>query len=504
MKRRSFTKYLASAGAATIVKSSLASPLSNLQSYVELPAPHRGSHSVELCLNSRVSTHGGYNGTLDNQILANTLWAASKAPLLCNSRNIYVALPDGIYFYNPEKHRLYLHIEGNHLSEKNLAFEIGITNNPPDAAEDAGAALHWAQLASVAFWGSTADQPVCCPKDSGYIYANDHWELDSDVPIVNCYGRMSTVPGIKFQLVAKSSDNSLPDPLTDGNVILEDAIREPIFSFDFTDDDLTIQQLSQIAWAAYGCTPHYISTKAGLTVASWNAQYYLTGHIYIITSDSVFKFHMRNSSGETSSHDHRIELVKSGDCRSLLREASGRISQTAPVYFIFCASSTDRPRLLEAGYCGSSALLQTTSLGLGGHYCANFNDSERNAIKNVIGVQSNIQPLLIFAAGKQIETSISPLNKNYQDISKIETRPNPFHSFVSVSFSFLSAQRVEAAIFDTAGKKIRNLSTGNKVNTSFSLLWDGCDRNGNMVKAGTYICRITHNSKTKSILLHKV
>jgi hypothetical protein len=134
MKRRSFGKFLVAAGTTAMVKKTIANPLKKLQSEINLPAPFTGSHSVEICHNSRVSTHGGYSGNLDKQILANALWAASKAPLICNSRKIYAALCEGVYLYDQENNSLILHLEENHLSESNLAFETGVITDPIDVA----------------------------------------------------------------------------------------------------------------------------------------------------------------------------------------------------------------------------------------------------------------------------------------------------------------------------------------------------------------------------------
>jgi hypothetical protein len=501
MKRRSFGKIMIMAVTSMVTKNGWSRALKAAASDVDLPSPVTGLHSVEKCLNSRVSAHSGYSGTLDQQILSNALWAASRPPLLGVSRFIYAATPDGIYNYDPVSHKLILQTSGNKLSENKLAFEIGVATDPEGLAEDAGAALHWAHLAILPFLENTSEKPVCCPKDSAYQKANTSWNLPRKVHLINCYGKMSSASGFKTELVAVSSDNSLPAPSVDGTTILEDAMQKPIFGDEFSNEELTLEEISQLAWAAYGCTPHdIVGGKAGLTVASWNAMYYLTGRIYIVRSGSVDRYHMRLPSGQNNTRDHRLEQLTGEDRRAQLRSAVPRISQNAPVYFVFCADSTSRERLLEAGYCGSSALLQATSMNLQGHYCGGLSDTERTAIQQALGINNAEKPLLLFAAGKPVVSSIKPsIHKNSLMIS---ARPNPFVHRTEISIISVPNQKAEAAVFDLTGKHIRTLVQSNQSNASV-IGWDGKDHKGRAVPAGTYVCKISAGSSARSILLHK-
>ncbi len=500
MKRRSFGKMMLLAGTSMLTKNGWSRTLKAAASDIELPSPTTGLHSVEKCLNSRVSTHSGYSGALDQQILANVLWAASRPPLMGASRFIYTATPDGVFNYDPVSHKLTLQTSGNKLSESQLAFEIGVATDPAGLAEDAGAALHWAHLAAVPFLGNTSEKPACCPKDSGYENANESWNLSANVHLVNCYGKISSASGFKTNLAAVSSDNSLPAPSVNGSVILEDAMREPIFGDAFSNDELALEQISQLAWAAYGCTPHSIGSKAGLSVASWNAKYYLNGRIYIVRSGSVDRYHMRQLSGEDSTRDHRLEQLISEDRRTQLRSAVSRISQSAPVYFVFCGDSTSRERLLEAGYCGSSALLQATSMNIQGHYCGGLTDTERSSIQTALGIKDADKPLLLFAAGKPFVSSAKPSTR--KNFLKLSAHPNPFVHKTEINIISAPNQRIEAAVFDLTGKQIRTLVQSDQFESSV-IGWDGKDHRGRSVATGTYVCKISAGSTVKSILLHK-
>lgn len=499
MKRRSFGKLMIMAGTTMLAKKSWSSALKTTESDIELPAPLTSKHSVEKCLNSRISTHAGYMGTLSQQILANVLWAASKPPLLGNSRLIYAATSDGVYRYDPLTHTLKPHLSGNKLSESKLAFEIGVATEPEELAEDAGAALHWAHMAIVPYMENALEKPVCCPKDSGYENANETWIPENEIHLVNCYGQMPSAIGIKSNSVAVSSDKSLPGPVVDGSIILEDAMREPLFGDAFTDEDLSIEEISQLLWAAYGCTPHYINSKAGLTVASWNAKYFLTGRIYIVRSGSVDKYHMRQSSGAENTQDHRLEQLIQEDRRSQLRSALPRISQSAPVYFVFCADSTSRERLLEAGYCGSSALLQATAMNIQGHYCGGLSTAERSAIQSALGIANADKPLLVFAAGKPSESSVKAPARSID--LRISAHPNPFTDKTQISIVSASDQHIKADVFSLNGKHIRTLEKSNP--ELKTILWDGRDHRGKPVTAGTFVCKISAGNTIKSILLHK-
>jgi hypothetical protein len=101
MERRDFGKIIAMTGASLIFQKSVAEAIAVSTLPVTLPKPMEGTHSVEICLNSRFSTHGGMTGTIDNQILANVLWAAAKVPLLAKSRTIYAALTENVTFMIP-------------------------------------------------------------------------------------------------------------------------------------------------------------------------------------------------------------------------------------------------------------------------------------------------------------------------------------------------------------------------------------------------------------------
>jgi len=401
MNRRDFIKFLVVGGASTLFSRTLSEKSPSLFSESRtLPGPRINTFSAEIILNSRRSYHSGYSGTLSGQILSNVLCAASKAPLIGSNRIIYVARPDNVYRYDPALQDIILHLAGNHMSESNLAFEVGVGS---DLAEDAGAALHYAHLAATSFWTNTSNQPSCCPKDSARSNANNTWNPSLTIQMVNCYGKMGTVSGVAAQCVAHSSDGSLPDPYTDGPILLEKGLARLRYRSEFLSNELNLRQLSQLAWASYGNTPHTTANnRAGITAASAVANYYLTGRIYMVRSVGVERYHMRLPSGQPNTRDHRIERVAEGDRRPKLRSAVSRLPQTAPNYFVYCATTADLLQLLEAGYCAASALLQATTTNLQGYFTANFSAAERTAMIIALGIPANDLPLLVFSTGQRL------------------------------------------------------------------------------------------------------
>lgn len=464
-----------------------------------LPPVMVNTFSSEIVLNSRLSYHDGYSDTLSNQILANVLWAAARAPLLGSFRTIYVALQDDVYIYDPDLHELLLHKIGNQLSEPELAFEVGVAS---ELIEDAGAALQYAQLAVISFWDSTSNRPSCCPKRSATIHANSNWDPTSTIHLVNCYGHMPLVRGITDSLVAFSSDMSLPEPSTDGLTLLEDALSNLIIADSFGDVELSLQELSQIAWASYGCTPHDTDNgRAGISVASAYANYYLTGKIYIVRSVGVEQFHNRDTSGVLTSRDHRIVRITDGDTRPDLRNAVPRLPHTAANYFVYCADTVAENHLLEAAFCGANALLQATSIGRQGHLTANFTPEEQTAIINALGIPPTDLPLAIFSAGV-----IVPGIDGRKEGCLIfhEATPNPFGDETYIRYGLATRAHVTLRIYDAVGRRVKVLVDQTQSEGNFSIMWDGMDEEGNKVPYGTYYYVLEMNARTYKRKIVKV
>ncbi len=505
MKRRSFNKLLAAAGITTSFRTAWATPFSR-QSAPMLPEVTMNNNSVEICINSRYSFHGGYSSTADNQVLANTLWAAASAPLIATERIIYAALPDNLYTYKFKdgQHLLEVHVSGDKRSETIAAFELGVATNPAGAVEDAGVALYWAQLASVAFWKSKSNQPACRPNDAARTNAKNKWTPVSEVHCVNSYGRIGSVAGLVKTVTAVSSDKSLPDPKTDGTVSLEDAMKKPIFGIDFISDDLTKEQISQILWASYGCTPHKASAKQGISVPSYMMGYFLTGRIYLVTSTGVQRFQMRKGTDDATA-DHRLESVSTVDVRPALRAALARLPKNAPAYIVYCGQKIEYKQLIEAGFCGGGALLQTTALGLQGHYVAQFTDAERSTVQTACGIAAAELPMLIFSAGKPNGTPVMHDSRiGLNRTSNLIALPNPFRHTTALSFSTVAAGAAVVNLFDINGKLVRTIHERTVGAGQVTIKWDGRDNRGNRVKPGVYTCRMTTENRTESLLLHKI
>jgi len=500
MKRRTFLKILIASGAGSVLNRSLAQRIPGLvQPYQALPPVQVNTFSSEILLNSRRSYHSGYSGTLSDQILANVLWAASRAPVIGQNRIIYVARPDNVYTYDPVAHEIALHLAGNHMSEANCAFEVGVASN---LAEDAGAALHYAHLAAHAFWTSVTSQPSCCPKESAASNANTSWNPALSVQIANVYGLMPAVSGITDELVAVSSNGSLPDPATDGPIILENALSNLVCGEEFLDTELSLAELSQLAWASYGNTPHTVlGSRAAITVASAVANYYLTGRIYMVRSEGVERYHIRLPSGQVTTRDHRIERVTDGDRRAQLRTAVVRLPQTAPDYFVYCAATADRWQLIEAGYCAASALLQSTSLDLQGHFTADFTSAERTAIITALGIPSADLPLVIFSTG---HTDVGINETRHDAATHLSAAPNPFTGSTRVRYSLKTMSPVKVEIFDGTGRHVKILADKIQYKGTHSIVWNGTDHRNSALPEGIYYLILKTGTIERKIKLLKM
>lgn len=78
-------------------------------------------------------------------------------------------------------------------------------------------------------------------------------------------------------------------------------------------------------------------------------------------------------------------------------------------------------------------------------------------------------------------------------------RPNPFNPATVLSFTLPSDERVDLAVFDLQGRRVRTLLAGeSRAAGRHDLTWDGRDQAGQFVGAGVYVYRLDAGGKALS------
>lgn len=91
----------------------------------------------------------------------------------------------------------------------------------------------------------------------------------------------------------------------------------------------------------------------------------------------------------------------------------------------------------------------------------------------------------------EIATGIGFEGGRQETLSRVTTIfPAPFTSRTSVEVYLSTPSRVELAVFDVRGRKIRSLAGGTLPNGRHSFIWDGRDSRGQSVASGAYFVRL--------------
>jgi SagB-type dehydrogenase family enzyme len=191
----------------------------------------------------------------------------------------------------------------------------------------------------------------------------------------------------------------LPAPRTEGDLSLEEALAARRSVRDFTSEELTLEELSQLLWAAQGVTAPW----GGRTAPSAGALYPL--EVYVATSQGVLHY---------LPDGHRAESLATSDVRGALSQAAGGQTAVAdaPAVLIITAlpartetkygDRTDRYVHLEAGHAAQNVLLQAVALGLGGVPMGAFSDEE---VARVLGLRRGEVALYLIPVGHPAEGS---------------------------------------------------------------------------------------------------
>jgi len=192
----------------------------------------------------------------------------------------------------------------------------------------------------------------------------------------------------------------LPAPCYDGNTSVEMALLKRRSIRSYSNEPLSLAEISQLLWAAQGIT----DSRGYRTAPSAGALYPL--EIYIVAgrvkdfSAGIYKYRP---------HENELAKIVDGDkrtevCRASLNQSS--ISNAAAV-IVFCAvyerttvkygERGIRYVYIEVGHAVQNVYLQAVSLNLGTLVIGAFNDNE---LKNVMNFDLYEYPLCIMPVGK--------------------------------------------------------------------------------------------------------
>lgn len=192
---------------------------------------------------------------------------------------------------------------------------------------------------------------------------------------------------------------TLPEPVKDGSVSVEEALWNRRTTRSFSTKPLSLQDISQLLWAGQGVT----GSRGFRTAPSAGALYPL--EIYVAAGNvrnlPAGLYHYRSES-------HDLEIVSRGDYRTSIWEAAlqqSAIMEAGAVFVItgiFSRSTEKYGRrgmqyvLIETGHVAQNLILQAEAMGIGHAPIGAFQDE---VLKEVLKIDQNAHPLYIIPVG---------------------------------------------------------------------------------------------------------
>ncbi len=194
---------------------------------------------------------------------------------------------------------------------------------------------------------------------------------------------------------------SLPEVRLTSDVSLEETLLHRRSIRDYTDEALSLEEVSQLLWAAQGITEAW----GGRTAPSAGALYPL--EVYLVVGDvedltlGVYQYRPDG---------HELVKVKDGDVRAELAEAAlDQDSVQNGAIDIVIAAVYERTKVkygergiryvhMEAGHAAQNVYLQATALDLGTVTIGAFYD---DSVRDIVGMPGDVAPLYVIPVGKK-------------------------------------------------------------------------------------------------------
>lgn len=189
----------------------------------------------------------------------------------------------------------------------------------------------------------------------------------------------------------------LPEPATQSQMSVEEALAKRRSRRDFADAPLTLPQLSQLLWAAQGRTDPRGFRTAPSAGALYPMELYLVVANVSDLDPGIYRYHVAR---------HGLVPIRKGDLSQPLQQAcldqehigqaplniviAGDYSRTAKKY----GQRAQRYVNIEAGHVGQNIYLQAESLGLATCAVGAFKDSQ---IRSLLGTR--LEPLYVMPVG---------------------------------------------------------------------------------------------------------
>lgn len=186
---------------------------------------------------------------------------------------------------------------------------------------------------------------------------------------------------------------TLPEPKLQGAFSLEETLAQRRSVRSFTEEELSLEEISQLLWAAQGLTAAW----GGRTAPSAGALYPL--EVYVATADGLYHYVPQR---------HKVIVVCQADLRRKLWEVALKQDaiRDAPAVFVIAAvyertakkygDRAERYVKLEAGHACQNILLQAVALHLGAVPIGAFYDDQ---VQAALSLPPDHEPLYLIPVG---------------------------------------------------------------------------------------------------------
>ena len=195
---------------------------------------------------------------------------------------------------------------------------------------------------------------------------------------------------------------SLPEPRYESDFSVEESLLERRSTRSYSDESLTMEEVSQLLWAAQGIT----SPSGYRTAPSAGALYPL--EVYIVVGNveelapGIYRYLPEN---------HELESIAEGDIREELADAAlsqssvrdGAVSVVITAIYERTTGKYGERGIryvhIEVGHAAQNICLQAAAMGLGVVTVGAFDDGD---VAELLGLAADEKPLYIIPAGRKI------------------------------------------------------------------------------------------------------